>query len=233
MATLFHLPSTGSLLTTTNPAFDAGWEQTGQAVRLPMWLERTEDTRTALATSTAITVPITTTQQILCYQFVSNDVFVPTQFGTDCTIRSMVMALESATSANTFIAYSLKAVSPDGARDLGILVSKLASGGTEYAAVTRATRISGPTAFTATSVREPFRLVYEIGCHAAGPSAGGSYTLRIGNPVSTADFAFTTALTTDLCTWMDISYDLNKLLPNTYLPRATVNNTGIISVTGN
>jgi len=53
------------------------------------------------------------------------------------------------------------------------------------------------------------RLVVEVGGHAAGPSAGGSYTMRFGNNAA-SDFALTSALTTDLNPWVEISQTLHE-----------------------
>lgn len=215
MATRFYMPSSGSIKTTTNPSFDAGWEQTGQASRLPLLLKPRLTTNTAFVTSSAITIPITTTQEILAYQFVSDEVFYPARMDASITVSLILNTAEVATTSNAFIAYSLRACTADGGTILGTLASKLTSGGTEYA-TTRATRISGPTNLTATTLSEPFRLILEIGSTAQAPSAAGSYTLRIGTPAATADYAFTSALTTDLRTWMELSTNLEALQINTY-----------------
>lgn len=216
MPSKFHLLSTGSIASATDPAFDAGWEQTGSATRLPMTLTTRNSALTALTTSGAITIPITTTQQICVYQHVSNEVFLPIRLDASVTFRLVVNAAENATTNNAFIAYSLRAFSPDGARLLATLTTKLASGGTEYAlTASRATRITGPTAVTVTTLSEPFRLVLDTGCHANAPSAAGSFTHRIGNNAA-SDYAFTSALTTDLNTWFDLSVALDATKMNNF-----------------
>ena len=63
MPTRFHFPSSGT--PGISPAFDVGWEQTGQAVRLWMPRAKLDSAVTAKTNSSAITVPNTTTQQIL------------------------------------------------------------------------------------------------------------------------------------------------------------------------
>lgn len=217
MATRFFLQATGSAA--VSPSFDAGWEQTGQAVRLPMPRKNTMSVRTTLADSTAVTVPITTTQDILGYQFVSDEVFLPVRITAQDVLSMVIRGLENATTNNVFLAYVLKAVSPDGGTSLGTLSSDFAGGGTEFVA-TAATRIFGngttTVALTATTLSQPWRLVLEVGGHATGPTAAGSYTYRAGSSAAT-DFALTSALTTDLNPWMELSLNLNASKLNNYM----------------
>lgn len=225
MATLFHLHSSGAIATPTNPAYDSGWEQTGQATRLPMDVQVLEGPLTALTTSGAITIPITTTQQICAYQHVSNQVFQPTNLDASVTFRLVINCAENATTNNAFIAYSLRAFSVDGGTLLATLTTKLASGGTEYPlTASRATRITGPIALTASIITTPFRLVLDTGCHANAPSASGSFTHRIGTG-GTSNYAFTSALTTDLNTWFDLSIDLNATRMNNFQSPKSNSNT--------
>lgn len=208
MATRFHFQASGS--TAVNPAFDAGWEQTGQAVRLPLVLNNEITVLTTLANSTAVTVPITTTQQILCYQFVSDRVFPPVRLGTDVLFSMVIRGLENATTNNVFLAYVMRAMSQDGGTSFGTLASSMTNTGTEFVA-TAATRIFGngttTVALTATTIGQPWRLVLDVGGHAQAPSAAGSYTYRVGTSAA-SDFALTSALTTDLNPWMELSINL-------------------------
>jgi hypothetical protein len=214
MATKFHFLSTGAIAAPTNPGFDAAWEQTGAATRLPMELAGRHSALTAQTVSGAITIPITTTQDILCYQFTSNEVFHPVRFGTDCLFRMVIRCAENATTNNAHLAYLLKAVSPDGGTSFGTLASNFATS-TEYPlTASRATRIlptaGAGTALTALALNKAFRLVLEVGTRANAPTAAGSYTLSIGNS-GASDHLFTAAVTTDLNAWFDLTYNLDAL----------------------
>src|SRR4051794_25713472 len=72
MATRFYMPASGSAPIT--PAFDAGWEQTGQAVRLPLDRKLALTTATPRVDTSAVTVPTTTTQDILAVQYISDPI---------------------------------------------------------------------------------------------------------------------------------------------------------------
>lgn len=205
--------------TAVNPAFDAGWEQTGQAVRLPLVYKKEMTATTALANSTAVTVPITTTQQILCYQFVSDRVLKPVRLDASVTFSMVIRGLENATTNNVFLAYVLRAFDVTGTTSLGTLASSMTNAGTEFVA-TAATRIFSAVALTATTIAQPWRIVLEVGGHAQAPTAAGSYTYRVGTSAAT-DFALTSALTTDLNPWMELSFDLDAIvMRNLMAPRA-------------
>lgn len=218
MSSRFYLHASGSIASPTNPAFDAGWEQTGQAVRLPMDLKSRVGPLTALTDSANITVPITTTQQILCYQFVSNQVFRPVRLDASTLFSMVIRTDESATSANCFLAYVLRAFRADGALSLGTLASSMTNAGTEYSTASQ-TRIFGngstTVALTATTIGEPWRLVLDLGSHAQAPSAAQTYFLRAGCNAG-SDFALTSGLTTDLNPWIELSKDLNATQFNNY-----------------
>jgi len=212
MASRFYLHSAGSAVIA--PAFDAGWEQTGQAVRLPMDLKSAQGPLTALADSSAITVPVTTTQQILAYQFVGNHLFKSVRLDASTLFSMVLRGLENASTNNVFLAVILRAMSQDGGRVLATLFSSMTNAGTEFV-TTAATRIFSQTAITAATLPEPFRLVLEIGGHAQAPTVAGSYTYRVGTNAA-SDFALTSALTTDLNPWMELSANLNAHPLNNY-----------------
>lgn len=173
---------------------------------------------TTLANSTNVTVPITTTQQILCWQFTSNEVFLPVRLDASVRLSIVIRTAESATSANVFLAYVLRAFSSDGGTSLGALASSMTNAGTEFP-TTAATRIFGDgattVALTATTLSVPWRLVLDIGGHAQAPTAGQTYLLRAGTSAA-SDFALTSALTTDLNPWIELSYDLDATRLNNY-----------------
>ena len=214
MPSRFYLHASGSIAAPNNPAFDAGWEQTGQAVRLPMDRKSQQGPQTALTNSSAITVPITTTQQILCYQFTSNQVFMPQILDASVLFSMVIRGLENATTNNVFLAVILRAFSVDGLTNLGTLFSSMTNAGTEFAA-TAATRIFSQTAITLAALAQQFRLVLEVGGHAQAPTAAGSYTYRVGSNAA-SDFALTSALTTDLNPWMELSRELNAVSLGNY-----------------
>lgn len=210
MSTRFYLEPTTAA--TVSPSFDAGWEQTGQAVRRKLIRKTTVASLTALADSATITVPITTTQDILCAQFVSDP--IPTQrvIGTFSFINRV---FESATTANVSLAIVLYVVSQDGGTVRGTLFSTF-NVDTEWAvAGSPATRIQTAAAITELSTQPGDRLVLEIGGHAAAPSAATSYNMRFGYNAA-SDFALTTALTTDLNPWMELSQDIWDADTNNY-----------------
>lgn len=212
MATRFYLPASGTS-PLTSLAFDSQWEQTGQAVRSPLTLKPTQTATTTLANSTAVTVPITTTQQILVAQFVSTEVFNPIRIDTSVLGYTVIRGLEAATTNNAHLAMRIRAVSPTSGAELGgVFLSSMASL-TEFAA-TAATRLIGNStstiAATAVTISEPWRLVAEIGIHAQAPTAAGTATLRFGSSAAT-DFAFTSALTTDLNPWFELNINLDAI----------------------
>jgi hypothetical protein len=214
MATRFYFHSSGSIATPNNPGFDAGWEQTGQATRLPMDLKTQQGPQTALTNSSNITVPITTTQDILCYQFVSNQAFLPAKLDTSVLFSMVMRFVENATSTNTTIAYSLRAFDVRGTASLGTLSSSF-TGGTEFG-TTASTRIISAGAITALQIDQIWRLVLDIGAHAAAPTVAGTYNGRAGTNAAT-DFALTSGLTTDLNPWCELSRNLNATVFQNYL----------------
>jgi hypothetical protein len=206
----FHSSGTSPL---PSLAFDSEWEQTGQAVRLPMDAKSFLSVPTALANSTAVTVPITTTQQILVSQNVSMQIFKPIRIVTTDWVACVMRGFENAATTNVSLAMRVRAVSSVDGRELGGVFASSMQALTELA-TTAATRLIGNNtstiACTSVSITEPWRLVFELGLHANGPTAGGSATLRPGCNAA-SDFAFTSALTTDLNPWFEISRNLDAL----------------------
>ena len=180
-----------------------------------MDLKTRQGPQTTLANSSAITVPITTTQDILCFQFTSNQIFKPIKLDTSCTFSLVFRCLESATTANCFLAYSLRAFDVRGSTSLGTLASSFTNTGTEYSTAAQ-TRIFNSIAIAATQIDQLFRLVLEIGSHAQAPTAGTTYTMRSGTSAAT-DFALTSGLTTDLNPWFELSRNLNATVFQNYM----------------
>jgi hypothetical protein len=209
MATRFYLPAEGSGAPSVSPAFDAGWEQTGQATRLKLLRKTGLTTLSTLADTGTRTVPITTTQDILCNQWVSD--WIPPQRITG-TVSYVSRVLESALTANVSLALVVRVVNDD-TTVRGTLFSNF-NLDTEFAA-TAATRIANAQAVTALTTLPGDRLVIEVGGHAAAPTAATTYTMRFGTSAAT-DFALTTALTTDLNPWIEFSQDIWATSLNNY-----------------
>lgn len=207
----FYLPS--ALTSPVSPSFDAGWEQTGQAVRRRMFPKLKLSASEALTVSTSVTVPITTTQDILCAQFISDPLRAQRVLGTMSLVLGKLF--ENANSNNVTLAVVLKGVQQD-----GTLISTLFSNfnqDTEFPLTANsATRIVNAQALTPTTMPEGWRLVLEVGGHATSPTAAGSFTMKFGSPAGTADFALTSGLTTDLIPWLELSEDVLPAMPNNY-----------------
>lgn len=225
-ATRFYFPAEGSGAPAVSPAFDPGWEQTGQATRLKLLYKPNLSSISTLADDTTRTVPITTTQDILCNQFVS-DPIPPQRFDTSVLVSMVIRVLESAATANVNLAGVIYVVSQDGQTVRGTLASSF-GGGAEFA-TTAATRIIPQSAVTALTTLPGDRIVAEIGGHATGPTAATTYTMRQGNSAS-SDFALTAALTTDLNPWMEFSNDIfGSTFNNFQFPKSA--SAGVISLT--
>lgn len=199
MATRFYFPSSGAAA--VSPAFDAGWEQTGEADRIA--LVRAKDVPLSTLTNKQVTVPITTTQDILARQYVSEA--LPAGISFDGTVRLVVRVVEGTANANATLAVVIRVVSNDGSTFRGTLFSTFTTD-TEFP-TTAATRVITLTRMTNVVTQEGDRLVIEIGCNANAPAGADTATFRFGTSANT-DFAFTTALTTDLKPWVDFSDDL-------------------------
>jgi len=225
-ATRFYFPAEGSGTPPVSPAFDAGWEQNGQATRLKLLYKKGLSVLSALANTGTRTVPITTTQDILCNQFVSEPI-PPQIFDTSILFSLVIRVLESATTANVTLAVLAKVFSQDGQTARGTLFSTF-NVDTEFG-TTAATRIVAQTAVTLLTTRPGDRIVIEIGGHAAAPSAATTYTMRQGNN-NASDFALTSGLTTDLNPWCEFSNDLFASPFNNFQhPKAV--SAGVISTT--
>ena len=212
-ATRFYFPAEGSGTPNISPAFDAGWEQTGQATRLKLLLKNKLSTLSTIADNSTRTVPITTTQDILCNQFVS-DPIPPQRIDTSVLFSAVIRVFESATTANVTLAVVCKIVDAAGTAR-GTLFSTFNTGTEWPLTASAATRIVSQTAVTALTTQVGDRIVVEIGGHAAAPTAATTYTMRQGNSAA-SDFALTAALTTNLNPWCEFSDDLFAMDNNNY-----------------
>ena len=212
MATRFHFANFGAAA--VNPSFDAGWEQNGQATRLRLVNSKQASTINAQANSSAVTVPITTTQDILCYQFVSDSFLTPIIWEGTCS--GVIRVFENANTNNVTLAAVVSICAADGT-NVRQLFSTFNTGTEFPLSASAATRIipSG-SALTRTVGLAGDRLIVELGGHAAAPTAAGSYTMRIGN-AGGGDFALTAGLTTDLNPWVELSLNIHDDRFNDYM----------------
>lgn len=211
MPTRFYFSTTA--YSTNSPAYGPGWEQTGEAARYQLIYKKNLAVGIA-ASNEQVTVPITTTQDILNFQCVS--VPIPPQriIGTFSVV---IRCSENATTDNATLAVLVKVVSQDGTVTRGTLYTNF-NAGTEFALTgAPATRIVNAAAVTATTTQPGDRLVVEIGVHATGPTTAGSAIERIIIDAAAADYALTTALTTALNPWCEFSQDIFSIVNNNYL----------------
>lgn len=211
--TRFYLPAEGSGVPNISPAFDSGWEQTGEATRLKLLYKPSLSVLSTLANTTNRTIPITTTQDVLCNQFVGDP--MPTQIiNSDCKFSAVIRVAESVSTANANMRVVVRVVSQDGSIVRGTLFST--DGATEFPVpVSEATRIISQQSITALLVQPGDRIVVELGSHLAGPTTSGTYYMRQGNSAAT-DFALTSGLTTDLNPWVEFSTDLYGTVINNF-----------------
>ncbi len=207
MATRFYFQDSGA--PSVSPAFDANWEQTGQADRISLLRSTTLTALTALANRT-ITVPITTTQDVLSRQYVSEPMPAQTISGK---FELVIRCSESNNAANAHIAVSVRVCSQDGSTIRGTLYSSFANA-TEFT-TTAQTRIFANITVTSQVAQAGDRLVLEIGAHLAAPASGQTAVHRYGTN-ATSDFPMASGLTSDLRPWCEFSQNIWAALPGNY-----------------
>lgn len=207
---MFHSSGTSPL---NSLAFDSQWEGTADAVRRPM------DAKSYLASTTEelisgnVNIVITTTQQYLCTQNVSRQIFKPIRIYSTDFVYCVIKCSESLSTNNAHLAMRVRAVSAFDGRELGGVFASSMGSLTEMP-TTAATRLIGNATSTiacsAVTINEPWRMVFELGAHAQAPTAAGFASFTLGCPF-TSDYAFTSALTTSLNPWWAFSRDLGAL----------------------
>jgi hypothetical protein len=202
MATRFYLPASGTP-PLSSLAVAADWEQSTGLVRLPTY---TYKRNTALANSNR-TWPSTSTQQWVWYQYQSDPLMLPYSWTTSDTV-SMVLGKLAETSLNgdTHLAYVIKVVSNDGTTVRGVIGLYHATSSEFPLTASAATRIHSARTNGASNFSSQIgdRIIIELGTHGVTPAAE-SIQFRVGDPTATSDFALTEALTTDLCSWVELS----------------------------
>lgn len=231
--TRFYFPIEGSGTPNISPSFTAGWEQTGQANRLKLLYKRTLSSlsiggATPGATA-AKTIPITTTQDILAEQFVSN--VIPPQRITG-TVSVVIRLGESTLSANATLAVVVKVVSQDGGTVRGTLFSVFGTD-TEFSVYGingETTRIVNAQAVTALTTQPGDRIVFEVGATATAPAAATDYKMWFGDDFA-SDFALSsgTGGASYPNPWLEFSQDLFNVDNNNYKSVGS-ESAGIISV---
>jgi hypothetical protein len=202
VATRFYLQSTGSAPFDPSIA-DGGWERNhGSYAARNM---STTKQNTALTTVSGV-FGATQTSQTRFHTFVSDTLNVgQTISGTFSIVIGK--CAETTTSGDAFLAYMLRVVTGSGTHR-ATLASVMASTGTEFPVVANAaTRIQGASSISSFAADAGDRIVLEVGIHGVTP-ANETMQMRFGDPTGTEDFAFTSALTTDLVPWGEISSDL-------------------------
>lgn len=196
MATRFTLQSSGT--PPVSPAYDAAWNQTGEADRVLLTPQLQLSTPTALTDKT-VTVPITTTQNILIRQYVSIPLPAPIIIGGTLNFFTHTFKVStSATTNNVTCRIFVKRALRDGT-PISTLVNGLTAGGTW---TTTATTLNTSFNETATQFQRGDRIIWEIGVSAAAPTTAGTATARFGSSAA-SDFAATAGLTTDLNPWVE------------------------------
>ena len=198
-----------------SPNFDAGWEQTGQAIRGSLVLKSQLSARETLADTTAITVPITTTQEILAAQFIGPPMRA-CRLDTSVLVQVINRCAESAAQANVNYARVLRALSQDGGTILATLFTNITGTGAEFSTTSNSRHSGAPSAVTAATLVEGWRIVDEIGAHAAAPTQAQSYTMRFGNSASSDFNSASDGQTGDLNPWLEFSAGIFQVMPDNY-----------------
>ena len=202
MATRLYMGSVAAPDAASPNITDGGWERDSGSFFIGT-LKPTKQ-NTALTTKSAL-FGATATSQSRYATFISDTLNV------DQTISgtfSLVVGkcAETALSDDAHLAYALRVV--DGALAPLAVLSTIMATSTEFPLMaSAATRIQSAKAITSFNAPAGSRIILEIGVHGVTP-ANKTVQLRYGDPTATADFALTTALTTDLCPWGEISTNL-------------------------
>jgi hypothetical protein len=110
---------------------------------------------------------------------------------------------ETSLSGDAHLAYALRVVTGAGVHRATLRTSMATI--SEFPLIaSAATRIIALGAVTSFACNAGDRLVLEIGIHGVTP-ANEVMQMRFGDPTAVADFALTTALTTDLVPWGELS----------------------------
>ena len=203
MPTRFYF---GSVATpAVSPPFNVAWEQTGQAVRRKLFYKPTIATQEALTTFT-VTVPNTTSQDILVAQLVSDPFPTPVRLrsvsGVDAYFWLVVSkCLESDSLCNAYFAFHARVVSNDGQTDRFTIASSFGFTGYEFSASTASSKAHNTTTAAGT-IQSNDRVVVELGVSPVSPTAAGTAQFRLGF-ASATDQLLSQTETADLASWCE------------------------------
>lgn len=208
MATRFYLADQGTPAQSPSPS--ASWNLTTGFDRKLMLMKSQQSSIVTIAAVTT-TVPITTTQEILQRQWISQP--IPPQLFLG-TLSCSVQCLESAATANVTASLIVRVISQDGGTVRGTLLSAL-NYAAEFANASTTTRTRAAVAVTTVATQPGDVIVAEFGGHAAGPTGAGTYSLRWGNSAA-ADNSAADGSSTDSNPWLEFSQDIWPSLPENY-----------------
>lgn len=210
MPTRFYLPSTGA--SAVNPAYGGLWNTTASAARRLMSTTKNNTAHTDAAVAEAVA---TANYDVLIRQFVSSSLAAGPIRGW---VSAVIRTLESAAAADFILNMAIRVVSSDGVTVRGWLLpctpftTLSATAGAlnqEFAVTTAATRIINKLPLNVVHAQANDRLVVELGYRSLNTATTSrTGTLRFGDLTATADFALTSALTTDLVPWVEFEQDL-------------------------
>jgi hypothetical protein len=195
MSTRFYLPSSGSAPVT--PAYDANWDNTTFAGRLPC-----HDSKQSTAMATvADNVNIKTNEDHLYRQWISGPITAQTLSAQ--TLKLQIRAAESNAAADLYASISVRVVSNDGNTVRGTILT-LVRDSTEFASTLTNRGYSATTTQVVASAND--RIVIEIG-QGGDPTGGGNHndgTLRIGDTAA-SDLPENDTATDDYNPWVQFA----------------------------
>jgi len=206
-----------SAATTLTPAFDGSWEQTGQAVRRMMYPYKSNTTLTGMT----VTVPTTTTQDILARQYQSPPLRAAINFKT--SVQMSIRCSESLAAANAYLAFVLRVISGDGQGTVrGTIDSRqTTTGATEFPTTANAATRIWDIAASANTIYGQVGdiIVFEVGVRANSPGSAQSAVLTFGDN-NANDLPLTSANTNNYNPWLDLGmycfggFDLQNWTPS-------------------
>lgn len=200
MSTRFYWINTAADI---SPTADANWEIASGFSRRRLY-KASNPVPSSSGNSDTETIPITTTQDILSFQLVSDPLPAQQIAGT---ISMVVLPTEDVATANATLAVVARVLSQDGTTSRGTIFSVFGTDTEFGVTASPATRIVNAQALTSTRIQGGDRIVVEIGARATAPTTSGSFNITGGNTMK-ADYALTSGLTTILNSWIEFSQNL-------------------------
>lgn len=199
MATRFYLPSTGSAA--VSPAYDAGWEKTDIAARLPAVTTKTSSAMTTLSTTDGGQ----DNEDHLYRQYISDQIAAQTISAQ--TLEFQIRASEDDAKGDLYTAIGVRVVSYDGNTVRGTILA-VSRDATEVATSLTNRRYTATT--TEVTAEDGDRIVIEIGL--GGDPWGSGYhsdgNLRIGDAAA-SDLPENDTDTNDYNPWVEFPNTLS------------------------